>query len=70
MPRAFLVKNKTFLKQKDSKKIELNAKDISISLEDINQAIDRLNLRTQKIDEIDIYNLIEYLLLQKSKESK
>jgi len=70
VPRAFLVKNKTFLKQKDSKKIELNAKDISISLEDINQAIDRLNLRTQKIDEIDIYNLIEYLLLQKSKESK
>ena len=52
---TLLNKKPNFKPSKDSKKAEV------IKIEQISKAIDRLGLKYKRVDEMDIYNIIEYL---------
>ncbi len=52
---------KATLLDKKPKFKKVTKKDNSLSLDDIRVAIDIFNLKYKRVDEIDIYNIINYL---------
>ena len=55
----------TILKGKPEKLFETSKSKESIKVEDVKEAIEKLDLKYRRVDEVDIYNILAFLKEQK-----